>query len=251
MIDLHCHILPKVDDGAQSLDECFNLIKEAKKAGFKEIVVTPHYMPGRYELNKNQIGALVHTISRELPEEVNDIKLYQGNEIYISQDIDKFIENGEATSLNNGKYVLFELSLNSEPVGVKDIVYKLFALGLTPIIAHPERYFYVQKNPNMLLDLIEMGVLFQSNYASILGMYGENAKKTFVKLLKHNMVHLLSSDTHRTNSIYPKIPECISKIRKYVGEEKIRELTTITPNKILNNEEVQIETPIKIKKFGF
>ena len=83
-----------------------------------------------------------------------------------------------------------------------------------PILAHPERYSVIQKNFNLLLELKDMGVLFQSNYGSILGMYGLGAKLTFKKMLKNNLVDLLGSDVHRPNSIYPKIPKSIEKISK-------------------------------------
>ena len=118
-------------------------------------------------------------------------------------------------------------------------------------MAHPERYPEVQKDPNMLIPLINEGIILQSNYGSIVGQYGKEAKNTIKKMLNSNMVHLLGSDVHRPGTIYWIIEEAKNKIAKIVGEAKLEELTTINPGKILKNEVMDIDEPIKVKKGWF
>ena len=119
-------------------------------------------------------------------------------------------------------------------------------------MAHPERYPYIQKNPNKLIPLIEDGVLMQCNYGSILGIYGKEPKETMKKLLEHHMVHLLGSDTHRPNTIYPRIPQAIEEVDAIIGEEQRKIFTTVYPKAVIENTVIEdMETPIEIKKKGF
>lgn len=132
---------------------------------------------------------------------------------------------------------------------MKETIFKLIENGFKPIIAHPERYSVVQDNPNMLIDLIDMGVLFQSNFGSIIGLYGNSAKKTVKKLLESDMIHFLGSDCHRANSIYPKIPKMIQEIEKIIGSKRLRELTVLNAQEILNNYDFEAYRVRRIKRF--
>ena len=106
------------------------------------------------------------------------------------------------------------------------------------------------ENPNMLIDLIKQGALFQGNYASIIGKYGNYAKNTLKKLLKANMIHFLGTDCHRKNDIYTQMGDIIKELKKILDSEKLKQLTTINPSHIIRNEEFKILEPIKIKS-GF
>lgn len=158
------------------------------------------------------------------------------------------MKNNESTSLNNSRYVLFELPFNEKPIYVDDVIYSILCDEKIPIMAHPERYSFVQKDPNILIDYIERGVLFQSNYGSILGRYGKEAKETVKQLLTHNMIHFLSSDNHKPHTIYAEMPVSLEQIEKLIGKEMLYDLTTNNPSKILKNEEIDIEDPQYIKK---
>ena len=159
----------------------------------------------------------------------------------------------KASSINETKYVLFETAFATEPQNLKDVIYSLMSNNYIPIIAHPERYSYVQKNPNMLLELIDLGVLFQSNFGSIIGQYGKEAKKTVNLLLKNNFIHFLGTDAHRKNTIYTAIPQALESLKEIISEKELEELTTINPNLVLENKEIYTRRPTKIKKgfFGF
>ena len=243
MIDFHTHILPNIDDGSRSIDETFNLIKEAKEVGFDGIILTSHYIENFYETDVPEREVWVKAISENLGAKGIDTDLYLANEIYISENMMGLLEQRKASTINNSCYVLFELPLNEEPLNLYDVIYSLQENKLIPILAHPERYSFVQKEPELIYDLIEKGCLMQANYGSIIGQYGVKAEYIVKKFLENNMIHFLGSDVHRQNSIYPKIPFALEKIKEIVGEEKLEELTTINPKLVLANKKIEIDEP--------
>lgn len=235
MIDFHSHILPNIDDGSRSLEETLNLIQEAKNVGFTKIISTSHYMQEYYDYNENRRKEILDFIKGK----ENDIELFLGSEIYISDEMVYLLKNKEASTINNSKYVLFELPMNMKPFNVKEVIYRLIENEYIPIIAHPERYSYVQKNIEYVKELAEMGALFQANYGSVVGWYGKDAEKTIKKLLKEDLIHFFGSDVHRANHTYTIIPKALKKIRKIISDEKLEELTTINAQRVLDNEEVE------------
>lgn len=247
MIDIHTHILPNIDDGARSIEETFNLIKEAKSVGFEAIVSTSHYMEGYYETDAPEREVWVNAIYENLKAKNIDVELYLGNEIYMSENMIRLLEEGKASTINDTSYVLFEMPLNAEPANLYDSIYEMMQYKIVPILAHPERYTFVQKEPELIYDLIKKGVLMQANYGSIEGQYGENAKIIVKKFLENNMIHMLGSDVHRQNTIYPKIPQILLELSELIGEEKLKELTTTNPQLVLHNKRIDIGEPHEIK----
>ena len=247
MIDFHTHILPNIDDGSRSIEETFNLIKEAKSVGFEAIISTSHYIEEYYETNTPEREVWINAIYENLQTKNIDINLYLGNEIYLSENIIKLLEEGKASTINDTSYVLFEMPLNAEPMNLYDIIYEMMQYKLVPILAHPERYSFVQKEPELIYDLIEKGVLMQANFGSILGIYGEKAQIIVKKFFESNMIHFLGTDVHRQNSIYPKVPEALAQITKIIGVQKVDELTKINPRLVLHNKKIEIDTPQKVE----
>lgn len=247
MIDMHSHILPNIDDGARSIEETFNLIKEAEKAGFDAVISTSHYMENYYETDVPEREVWVKAIMENLKTKNINTNLYLGNEIYFSNKIIELLEKRKASTINDTSYVLFELPLNAEPMNLYDVIYDMLQYKLVPILAHPERYSFVQKEPELIYDLIEKGVLMQANYGSIIGQYGEKAQIIVKKFFENNMIHFLGSDVHRQNSIYPKIPKILDEIANIIGEEKLAELTTNNPQLVLNNKKIEVTEPIEFK----
>ncbi len=247
MIDFHSHILPNVDDGSKSVEETFELLKEAKEVGFDSVISTSHYIEKYYEVNVAERKVWINALSENLYKKNIDLKLYLGNEVYITENIIKLLETGKATSINNSNYVLFEFPMNTKPLNMYDIIYDMLEYKLIPVLAHPERYSFVQKEPELIYDLIQKGVLMQSNYGSILGRYGEKAELIVRKLLENNMVHFLGSDVHKTNTIYPRIPEALSKIEEIVGKDKLYEITSYNPSLVLENKVIDVDEPSMFK----
>lgn len=247
MIDVHTHIVFGVDDGSRSIDESIEIIKEAYKSGFKKIIATPHYIEEYYENDVKEINRRISEINNQLGKIHCDIQVLHGNEIYITENITKLIENKKATSLNGQQYILFELPLNAEAMNLNSVICQILEVGGVPVLAHPERYSFVQKDPNVLLPLIESGVLMQSNFGSIIGQYKKEAQITLKKMLEHQMVHLLGSDVHRPQTIYSKIGDCIEEMKSIAGNDYVDLITTVNPQKVINGEKVEIIEPIPIK----
>ena len=233
-VDIHTHILNKVDDGSQSIEESINLLKEAKQVGVKEIILTPHYYKGLYTEKNAIILSKYNELLKKLEENKINIKLHIGREIYMTPDISKEIINGDVSCLANSKYVLLETSFEVRQLYLENEFKKLIENGYKPIFAHVERYNFVQKDINALDDFINMGVKIQSNYVSILGMYGKKAQKTVKKLLKGEKIDYVSSDVHREQTIYQYIPNAIEKIEKLVSSDYLEKITYMNAKNIIN-----------------
>lgn len=235
MIDFHSHILPAIDDGSKSIEDSIQILREAREAGFSKIISTSHYLEGYYEVEEEERKRLI----QELRNEDIGLELYVGSEIYITENMIDLLKGKKASSINNSKYVLFEIPMNNKTMLTKEIIYRLIENGYVPVLAHPERYSFIQQNSEELEELVDMGALCQSNYGSIIGLYGKKTEKTVKKLLKNNLIHFFGSDVHRQEQIYNKIPKAIKKIKKIISEDKFIELSEINPQKVLNNEEIE------------
>ncbi len=252
MIDVHTHILPGIDDGARNIEDTIEMVKEAKKAGFTDIITTSHYIENEYNVNKENRKVIIEAIQEELNKEDIEIKLYNGAEIYITNELLDLVEDGVAPSLVESRYVLFELPLSgSKVIYLDQVIEDLIVAKYTPIIAHPERYDIVKDNPNIAVEWVKKGALLQSNYANIIERYGHKSKQTLLKLINANAIHFLGTDTHRPNTIYAQMDDILEEFRKEIGNEKLNELTTINPQKIINNEKIFVDTPQEIKKRWF
>lgn len=249
MIDFHSHIIPDIDDGSRNMAETIQLLKEAKNVGFDGVVLTSHYIEDYYEKTEKERQKLINEIRDNLEKNSIDINIYIGNENYISNNLTKLLDEKKASTINKTKYVLFEmpLTLEKQPMNLKDFIYTLQGKKYVPVLAHPERYRFVHRNPEVIYNLVNMGVLMQSNYGSILGQYGKKSEIVTKILLKNNLVHFLGSDVHRTNTVYNAIPNALNKIEKIVGKEKLKELTTINPERAVNNKNIKFELSDEFK----
>lgn len=236
-IDVHSHVLYGIDDGSKNIDESIKILKQYQEMGFKNIIVTPHYIEETtYNINNNKKNEIIKKLNQEIKKNNIDINIHIGNELYISNDILKLLNKKEIATLNNSKYLLMELPMNNEISNLNNIIFELLSNDIIPIIAHPERYSYIQKNIKNAEELVNQGALLQINYGSIIGIYGKNAKKTTKKLLKNNLVSLLGTDIHHPNSeTYTNMDKIRKKLTKIVGEQKINELMIKNPSKILEN----------------
>lgn len=254
MVDIHSHILPSIDDGAQSIDESINIIKKAQAAGVTDIIVTPHFILGSdYDANNEKKRKLLTKLKKKIKDENIDINLYLGNEVFIENDLLKLRQDKLITTLNNSKYLLFELPMNGKYSGLLDIVFHLSCKGYTCIIAHPERYASFKKNPRIVEKLIDQGVLFQCNISSFLGYYGKEAQKLALLLLKHHAITFLASDIHREKSEhYNNINKVRKVLKKYISKDEIDDLFINNGKKVINKEKITMNSikPFKKSFFG-
>lgn len=240
MIDLHAHILAETDNGASSFEESVALLYEAKKAGFSGIICTPHYMQQFYEKDEIYISNKIKELNSDCKR--IGIHLYQGNEVYISDEIYKYLRERKITRINGSKYLLMELPLTEISINkCIEVIEKIVNEGNIPIIANPERYPYIQRNVELARQFLKKGALLQSNYASIDSYYGVPAKKTIIKLLKNKMIQFLGSNVHKKKTIYPNMQKYLKLLSKYLSENELHELSYKNPIKVIHDENINIE----------
>ncbi|MBQ7140967.1 MAG: phosphoesterase [Bacilli bacterium] len=230
MTDIHSHILFDVDDGSSNIEESIELLKKLKSIGFKNVILTPHYIEGSdyCSLNQEKLEK-IEILKSEIKKNNIDINIYLGNEIFINDNIIKSIKDGKIYPLNNTKYLLIELPFYNQILNLDDILFEITHAGYIPVIAHPERYSYFQENYKLIDSLRENGVLFQANYSSILGHYGKQAKKLLKYMLKQKYIDYLGTDIHHIGKTFviDNFEKINKKIKKITKEEYY--------NQIINN----------------
>ena len=196
MFDIHTHIIPYVDDGSSSLEESINMIKHEIDIGVTDIICTPHHIFHRYEATVEVIKERFNFLKEEVEKLNLPIKLYLGQEICYThrEDIISMLKNGTLLTLNNTNRVLLEFSFTREPEDILDVIYNFNINGYEVIIAHVERYEWMTLDK--VVALRNEGALIQINSNSILGLTSWSEKRFVKKLLKHNLVDFVASDTH-------------------------------------------------------
>lgn len=233
MIDLHLHILPEIDDGSSSLEESVRMAKRLSELGFKGAFCTSHYIADSPQAADNQTkNRLREKLQAELDKAGIKLKLMSGNEIYIDPKMVDYLTKGKASCLGDElsskkkhQHVLFELPFYAEVSYLRDIIFELKAKGLVPVLAHPERYLFIQKKKEVIFEIVKLGVKLQSNYGSVVGQYGGKAKKIMKFLLKNRLVSYLGTDIHRAEgSLFLKFEKAEKKIIKLIGEPEYRKI---------------------------
>ena len=233
MIDIHAHILPGVDDGAESFDDSVGIIKDLVAVGVTDVIATPHFMNETNFISpKSNNHDLVNQLKERLEVEGINIGVYLGNEVYIDKNILNLLNEDKITSLAESQYILVELPLNDEFDDYEDILLELMQSGYTVILAHPERYAIMQKDFKIARILYDEGILFQCNLASITGKYGHEAKKVLQKLMKEKMIFTFGSDVHRPGRL-EFWESAMKKLSKYYNEREMSQILSINPERII------------------
>ena len=250
MIDIHSHILPGIDDGSKSIEMTLDMLKRAEREGLENIVATPHFRRGCFEVTYNEVKDLVSKINKLLELEGIDIRIHSGQEVYFSERIIDDFEEGIIGTINDGKYMLLEFPMRKIPKEAVDYMYELKLRGVTPIIAHPERYSEVISNVEVLNQFIDEGCLFQLNAGSIRGDFGKDVKKTAENLIKSGVYAFIGSDAHNNKSRNTGILEESQEVFK--KNSYLEEVFLDNSKKLLNNEDINYEgSKLKKKKFFF
>ena len=248
MVDLHSHLIWGIDDGSKSKEMTVNMLKQAVKGGTKKIVLTPHYLPGYYEVPINEVKERVKELSLLAKEYELDIEIYCGQEVYFFEDILEYYENKLIGTINESRYMLIEFNMRNFSIKeVTDALYELQLEGIVPVIAHPERYYMFIKNPSLINEFIEEGFLFQLNIGSITGDFGKEVKKTAEIFLKNKIYSFFGSDAHRDEKRNPNMSIGIEAL-KNMDNDYFNYLKD-SGEGLLNNEEIKfIGNLIKEKK---
>ena len=233
MIDIHSHILPGVDDGARTLTDSVDIVREMAEMGITDVIATPHYMSETQyvSLRRNNL-MLVGQLKQALADEGIKVNVYLGNEIYIDNGILELLEAKKISTLAGSKYLLIEIPLNEEFPNYEDIFLELMNMGYKVILAHPERYLVVQNDFSVVRELYEMGVLLQGNLGSMVGKYGSGAKKVIKRLVKEKMIFAFGTDTHHTGGL-EQMRSAQKKLKKYYSDSELEKVLVGNARKII------------------
>lgn len=235
LVDMHCHILPEIDDGAKNEGEAYQMLRMAYDEGIRVIVATPHHHERRGMCTPGQYRRALSKV-RKMAQEIDD-KFYvmPGMEIYFSQDVLTKLEHRKVQTMGKSEYVLIEFSPNDEFRYIQQALQQVQMKGFHPIIAHIERYSCFYDCIDEVEYLIEMGIYVQVNAGSIIGSSGRTTKKFVKELLERQLVHFVGTDAHSSGSRSPMMKKCADYVEKKYGENYAKEIFRTNGLKVLKN----------------
>lgn len=195
IVDLHCHMLPGIDDGSPNLETSLELAKKAVLDGVTHILLTPHHLDNRYVNHKFDVIKKTESFQQALDKCKIPLQVFPGQEVHINGDLPERYPDLLGTDIDT-RYMLLELPHSNVPVYTEKIIFELQKLGITPIIVHPERNKEIQSNLNILYNFIQKGALAQITATSYVGGFGENVADISQKLVENRLVQVVASDTH-------------------------------------------------------
>lgn len=275
MIDLHSHILPGLDDGAETIEESIQMSWISYRDGIRTIVATPHTLNGIYqndrsviltkvqELNemimkfgvrssesgvKNLQSAILNpqsSMSSAFSLLPSAIRVLPGADVHFSEQILRQLDQGKATTVGDGgKFLFVEFPSSGIPYRAEEVLFQLRARGIIPVISHPERNMEIAKRPQRYYEMIRMGCLGQVTAMSLTGGFGRETKRIAEKLLTHRLLHFIASDAHSTNGRIPVLSPAVRVAGEILGEEEARKMVTEYPQAILEGHRPDVPEPL-------
>lgn len=232
MIDLHSHILPELDDGSQSLAESLAMARMAVDSGITAMVATPHCADDRTK----EVLESFQLLSQALRENRIPLKLYPGMEIFGTADTVRLLKEEKLLTLNGSRYPLVEFDFQSSGETETLILRSLCKAGYRPVVAHPERYSYIQRNPQLVNRWYRMGCLLQVNRGSLLGRFGRQAQAMAVEMVERGFATVVATDAHSPRMRTPWMRDVREMLAKEVSPLCARMLLLENPRKILKND---------------
>ncbi len=218
-LDMHCHILPGVDDGSRSMDMSMAMLDFAYEEGIRAIIFTPHYHGGYVETERTVIDETFEELNKHSRKLHPDLKLFIGNEIYYYPSVPEWIEEGRVHTLADSDYVLLEFSTPVEKRELLEAVQNLCSHGYYPVLAHVERYDCLVRDPFYVGELIDNGAYIQVNSRTVTGEGGMKIKHFVKRLLKEEWIHFIGTDAHSMGGRKPEIADCADYIIRKCSEE--------------------------------
>ena len=229
LVDIHCHILPGVDDGAPDMETSRAMIRDAYEQGVRYIIATPHYRPEMFEPSMKKVIRVYHEL-RDYAEEVG-IGLRLGCEYYRNEQMIRHLDKKLRPTKLGSRYVLAEFSTNDSFVTVRNYIYELITKGYRPIVAHVERYFCCQE-PERIQELKKLGAHIQINSESEMGYQRHTIKKICDGLIKDDLVNFIGSDAHNLEGRKMNLGKCATYVRKQMGQDYAEEIFVDNPRQI-------------------
>ena len=227
-VDMHCHLIPKVDDGSKCTEESIECLNTLSAVGYKKVIITPHFQYPRFPNKEDDIVNRYNELKKQAQDAGVEIEIAGiGGEYRIDSGFAQRLEKPQFLRVA-GKYVLVEYSLHQQMMGSDELIFDLQMKGYEVILAHPERYPYLNVQGMRMEQLKNQGVFFQINVLSLGGFYGEEAKRKAYEMLDLGWVEFMGTDTH--NTMYAQALSDLSRDRKI---EKVLEKHTFMNSTLL------------------
>jgi len=244
VIDLHTHILPGVDDGVKTMDDAVAFARVAAGDGVRTIVATPHYRDGFYINARADVLEGVAALNARLQAEQVEISVLPGAEVHVSADIIERVKSGHAPTLaDNGRTVLFELSMSQYPIDLENLVFRMRLAGLQVLFAHPERIRYFQDDISRYEAVVRLGAYGQITTGSVTGTFGEDVVEFSEQLARKRLVHVVASDAHNIRGRPPVLSSSMDRLGSWMGEAFARRMADDIPRALLSGLEPDLPTP--------
>lgn len=244
-IDIHCHILPAVDDGAADLETALSMARQAVDDGTTTVVATPHMSAEWPENSADNIRQYTSQLQRQLVEERIDLRMLPGADIRVDEDFVARAQSGELLSLaDTGRYLLIELP-HELAFPLDELLFAVGLAGYRCVLSHPERNLAIQSNPQQLIPLISQGCVIQMTAGSITGSFGSRAQRVAKQLLSQRMVHVVASDAHSHRRRRPSLMKAYQQVVDRHGQDEAETLFEINPGRIVAGKELDLPVPLK------
>lgn len=231
--DIHCHIVPGVDDGAKDMEEARKMLQTEYRNGVRNIIATPHFRKEMFEPSPDSVKKQFHLLKEMAYEIADDLHIYLGCELHASIGMEKGLKEGTYLSMAGTRYVLTEFRNNVKEAYMKERLMHLLSYGYRPIIAHAERCRIIYENMYLLEELREMGALIQMNADSISGEDGFRMKMFCKKVIKNDLLDFVGTDGHGIYHRVPKAEKCYKRLEKLRGKPYADQIFINNPEKIL------------------
>ena len=237
MIDLHCHILPGIDDGASDLSVSLAMAKAMAGQGITTVACTPHILPGLYHNSGPAIRLAVEQLQGTLDQEGIALELVSGADVHMTPDFIAGLRSGRLLTIADSRYVLVEPPHHTAPPQLEDFFFNLVVAGYVPILTHPERLSWVPSRYEVIKRLVQTGVWMQITAGSFAGAFGRNALYWAERMLDEGCVHLIATDAHDAQRRPPDLAAGRELVAKRVGPEEAQRLVLTRPMGILKDED--------------
>lgn len=237
MVDIHTHILPGMDDGAIDICETIDMVRMAAECGVERIVATPHCnYPGMYDnyFGEEYINSFERVV-RAVKEEGIKIQICPGMEVFATYDLPNLIVDKKIMPINQSRYILVEFAVDEEAAFANNILERMKEIGAKPIVAHAERYKFIQDNPEIVFEWRRAGYLIQNNKSSFQGKFGSKAQNAAYYMMNHYLTNVIASDAHGARYRTPNMLEVYQELQQKYTEKYLNILFNENPNRICDN----------------
>jgi protein-tyrosine phosphatase len=235
MLDLHCHLLPGIDDGARDLETALEMARMAVADGITLVACTPHIYPGMYDNDANGIGEAITAFRVELANRDIPLALVRGADVHMVPGLPEAIREGRVPTIAGSRYLLLEPPHHVAPPRFRESIFDLMVTGCIPVITHPERLTWIEDHYALFVDVVHAGAWLQLTAGSLTGRFGRRCRYWSERLLDEGLVHVIATDAHDPRRRPPLLAEGYAAARDRVGVEHATHMVFTRPQGIVDD----------------